>query len=198
MRLLPRRSYPNVPSDTLAVLFSRHPSSFTEPTFSRYLKTWHYSVSRADGLPNETLPSTTGVTVAVLSAGCYPERMLPLAKHLCDCYATTGSAQALLAAYLAAATTSRLTRANLSLGATSDAETCVWEGSAIPSPRPTAGLAALLGSLGVEAVIVWAALISGRRVAVAQVRRGRPHSVGAHCTTRLYLAGWHVSTRGSP
>ena len=149
---------------------------YQAPPFSH--RTWHYSFSRADALPNAKLPSTTGVAVVLLSAGSCAERLLPLAKLLCDHYITTGSAPAVLAAYLRAATVGRLTRAELNLGGSpADAaaeDVTAWEGAAIPPPHPCGGLAALLASLGVEAVIVWAALMSGRRVAVLQVGEGAP------------------------
>lgn len=143
--------FPDLPSSAQSTVLSR--VSFDEPVFSRVGDVWHYQFPVTAGLPSTVLPATSGLVLVVLSRTYLPERYLQLAKLLAESFVATGSPVELLRTYLEVFKTGRL-------GAWSMA-------AADPSRvlRP-AGLAALLAEVGVEAILLWTALLLRKRVAV--------------------------------
>jgi hypothetical protein len=155
--------YPTVDDTTRNVIVSR--MSTTEPLYAHYKSTWHYSFPVSRGLPSAQLPHTSAFVVVVLSSILCPERFLPLAKALADTYSATAKPTAVLNAWLSAFRTGTIPK---SLVDGSSDKTLVWDGKTSDPSKvlKSAGLQPLLASLGVEAVLLWTAIVLKRRIAV--------------------------------
>jgi hypothetical protein len=136
------------PPGLLPTLICR--ARFNEPYFGRHGGLWHYCFPR-----RAAAPSAEGTIAIVLSATFSPEMLLTLAKALSDAHASGGgSTLAAQAAWLSAYTS----------GAIGEA----WVAARFDAAKNfrATGAKALLGALGVEAILVWAALMLRKRVAV--------------------------------
>ena len=139
-------AHPSLPEPLGSVVLSR--ARFSEPSFSRHGLTWVYAFSgRAPSSPS-------AYQVAVWSEEFFPEKHLTLAKALLDAFLGAGCAP--------------LAAQGAWLAAFCDNAVGAWRGDAFDERKSfrRAGARALLGALGVEATLVWTALMLRRRVAV--------------------------------
>ena len=143
-------AHPQPPPGLLATLQCR--ARFNEPYFGRFNGLWHYCFPRrAAGTPEGTITCVYGRVFS-------PEMLLTLAKCLSDAFAASGgSTLAVQAAWMSAY-----------------CEGGLGEGGATWSPAKfdasknfrATGAKVLLQGLGVEAILVWTALMLRKRVAV--------------------------------
>lgn len=153
--------YPDIDPPRLAqVLQSR--ASFSTPIFSRHKGLWHYSFPVSEGLPSAILPNTSAFTVIVLSRVFCPEKFVGLAQTLAAVFNATGSPPRVLEAWMAAFLRNSVPAAVVP-GAPGWSNKS-YDHSAILAD--CSGLKPLLSSLGVEAILVWTALLLKKRVAV--------------------------------
>lgn len=140
--------HPQPPDSLLSVLLTR--ARFSEPLFGRLGSTWHYS------FPHANTESGVCHLVAVWGSTFFPEKLLTLAKTLCDVYTQSGgSTVAVQQAWIGAFTEGRV------------GDGWALEGKFDPSKNfRAAGARQLVGGLGVDVVLVWAALMLRKRVAV--------------------------------
>jgi hypothetical protein len=144
-----------LPAGLLPALTCR--ARFNEPYFGRHGGLWHYCFPR-----RAAAPSAEGTLAIVLSPAFSPEMLLTLAKVLSDAAAgggggaggASGGTLAAQAAWLSAYTQ----------GAIGEA----WVAARFDAGKNfrATGAKALLSALGVEAILVWAALMLRKRVAV--------------------------------
>lgn len=165
-----------------AVVLAR--ASFSEPVVSRFGADFlcSFPLQAAPGAPALAARAPAFAAV-VVSRAFAPERHLTLAKALAEAYAAHGNQQHAQASWLSAFAQGRVPRslfaqqgalAALPAPALAGPE-LAWDGAAFDAARtfrPT-GARAVLQQLGVEAVVVWAALALRRRVAVV----GRRHEL---------------------
>jgi len=140
-------AHPDPPGSLLPILFSR--SRFSEPIFGRYGLIWHYNYPFAGN-------DSTGHILVVWGNTFSPEKLLTLAKVLCDVYTSSrGSTLEVQKAWQQAFTEGRI------------GDSWAMEGKydSAKNFRVT-GAKNLLGALGVDAVLVWTALMLRCRVAV--------------------------------
>lgn len=154
--------YPDIdpPSRLAQVVQSR--SSFSTPIFSRHKGIWHYSFPISEGLPSSTLPNTSAFAVVVLSRVFCPESFLGLAQTLGAVFSATGSPPRVLEAWMAAFLRNSIPAAVVP-GAPGWSSKAYDHGALLAD---CSGLKPLLSSLGVEAILVWTALLLKKRVAV--------------------------------
>ena len=176
-------AHPRLPEPLASVLHSR--ARFSEPLFGRLGLSWHYAFPGAAG--------ASAYQVVVWGEEFFPEKHLTLAKALLDAFLAAGCAPlAAQEAWLEAFTASR---------------SGAWAAAAF-DPRKSfrrAGARALLAGLGVEATLVWTALMLRRRVAVAAdsaaeaIKAVRALALlVAHRFPAGALEGGAVGTLGSP
>jgi hypothetical protein len=177
---------PSLPPALRAVVLAR--ASFVEPVLSRFGSEFIYSFALPPaGPPAPPLPpQSSAVSAVVVSRSFAPEKLLTLARAIAEAYrAAGGNALIAQAAWLQAFAYGRVSRAltaplaPAALAALAQAlppapapnapaAECAWEGASFDpakSFRPV-GARALLSSMGVEATIVWTALMLRKRVAV--------------------------------
>jgi hypothetical protein len=138
-------AHPSLPEPLASVALSR--ARFSEPTFSRHGLTWFYAYPAA-------APSGSAYQAVVWSEEFFPEKHLTLAKAVLDAFLGGGCAP--------------LVAQEAWLAAFCDNAVGAWRGDAFDAKKSfrRAGARALLGALGVEATLVWTALMLRRRVAV--------------------------------
>lgn len=154
--------YPDIdpPSRLAQVVQSR--TSFSTPVFSRHKGIWHYSFPVSEGLPSSTLPNTSAFAVVVLSRVFCPESFLGLAQTLGAVFSATGRPPRVLEAWMAAFLRNNIPAAVVA-GAPGWASKAYDHGALLAD---CCGLKPLLSSLGVEAILVWTALLLKKRIAV--------------------------------
>ena len=125
---------------------------FSEPVFGRLGGTWHYCYPRRDAAAG----SAAATLVCVFGPAFAPEALLTLAKALSDAHAAAPPPGTLAA--------QAAWQAALVTGAVGEA----WVAARFDPAKNfrATGAKALLGALGVEAILVWAALMLRKRVAV--------------------------------
>ena len=143
-------AHPQPPPGLLATLQCR--ARFNEPYFGRFNGLWHYCFPRrAAGSPEATITCVYGRVFS-------PEMLLTLAKCLSDAFAASGgSTLAAQAAWMSAYCDGGLGEG----GAT-------WSPAKFDASKNfrATGAKVLLQGLGVEAILVWTALMLRKRVAV--------------------------------
>jgi hypothetical protein len=101
----------------------------SEPIYSRYEKTWHYSAAAAIDPPSKAHPSVGALSLHVLSKVFCPERYLALAKVLLDIYVATASPPKVLAAWLQGYRDNKISQSPEAGGAV------LWDQARVPRVR---------------------------------------------------------------
>lgn len=176
------RTYPCLSADFRKVLKSRSDLSQRDPlafTYSQFNKLWHYEFAMSKDLDASKLPRVNGFSVFVLATEFFPEKYEALTGLLSRIYASTGDVMNVLQAYMKVYVKGSVDASELgSFAADSfDLAACYLK----PSVK---NLAVLFGS---ETVLVWAAMLMGKRIVVyADQREALPDVLRT-----LPLLVWH-------